>query len=95
MRLILKLIYKAKIFLLLVTICMLYVEAWKWLGYSYWSDRYGRDGIQYKDHIDSGIWWNDYYDGRHAYEPKKIKFSSCGPCTCTNVINCSETTAAM
>lgn len=62
-----------------------------WTGANYWTSRYSSDGINYIDDEDSGILWNYYLNGRHAYEPRSQYVSVCGQCQCqSGVIDCSS-----
>ena len=90
-----KMANRMRIFVLLACFCMSKASD-KWLGATYWSSRYGRDGVVYRDDRDSGILWNDFKNGRRAYEPAAVNGSSCGHCKCsTHLHSCSSSSSTL
>ena len=82
--------------ILLAVHCVCFVKAIGWSGASYWSSRYGSDGVKYVYDRESNIWWNYFYNEGHGYEPPGVLDSSCDKCKCSKgTIDCSKVPGIM
>ena len=76
---------------LLIFYCVCFVKARSWSGAEFWTSRYGSDGVKYKYNQESNIWWNNFYNGGHGYEPPRASGGSCGKCKCSkDTFDCSK-----